>query len=161
MPGLIVLDKNIELALWQQLCQLQQQCFIPPWSDGQLQQQLDNPKSLNFGLVTNGQLLGFVFYQLLFEQAEILQIAIDPAQRRHGYAGKLLAQSSAALLERDIETLLLEVRESNHSAIQLYLQFGFSLDGRRKNYYPSPITANREDALLYTLILPAVRDAQR
>ncbi|EPJ49176.1 MAG: hypothetical protein OFPI_26190 [Osedax symbiont Rs2] len=160
MPELIVLDQNIQPLLWRQLCQLQQ-CFIPPWSVGQLQQQLNNSKSLNLGLLANGQLLGFAFYQLLFEQAEILQIAIDPAQRRQGYAGKLLQQSIAALLERDIEQLLLEVRASNDSAIKLYLQFGFSLDGRRKSYYPSSETDNREDALLYTLSLSTVRDAQR
>jgi len=172
MPELIVLDEKIHPVLWQQLCQLQRDCFIPPWSIGLLQQQLNDPKALNFGLVSKGQLLGFVFYQLLFEQAEILQIATDPAQRRRGYAAKLLTQSSACLLDRDIEKLLLEVRASNHSAINLYQQLGFSLDGRRKNYYPSsPIAqqstahseaaSNREDALLFTLNLPADNQVQQ
>ena len=172
MPELIGLDNNIEPALHRQLIQLQQQCFIPPWSAEQIQQQLNDSKALNFALLADGQLLGFIFYQLLFEQAEILQIAIAPAQRRCGYAIKLISQSIASLLERDIEQLLLEVRASNIQAIQLYQQLGFSLDGRRKNYYPSlqstkkaavnsVAAGNREDALLYTLNLDAGRGVQQ
>ncbi|MCJ8300076.1 MAG: ribosomal protein S18-alanine N-acetyltransferase [Pseudomonadales bacterium] len=171
MPELISLDNNIEPALHRQLIQLQQQCFIPPWSAEQIQQQLNNSKALNFALLADGQLLGFIFYQLLFEQAEILQIAIAPAQRRCGYAIKLISQSIASLLKRDIEQLLLEVRVSNVQAIQLYQQLGFSLDGRRKNYYPSLHStnqavnsvpaSNREDALLYTLNLDAGRGIQQ
>jgi ribosomal-protein-alanine N-acetyltransferase len=45
-----------------------------------------------------------------------------------------------------VETLHLEVRESNHTARRLYERLGFQIDGLRKKYYTDPI----EDAVLMT-----------
>jgi ribosomal-protein-alanine N-acetyltransferase len=41
---------------------------------------------------------------------------------------------------------MLEVRASNLRAIDLYTRFGFTVDGRRKDYYL--IENGREDAVL-------------
>ena len=49
--------------------------------------------------------------------------------------------------EKNVARLLLEVRESNEPAKNLYIKNGFSPIAVRKNYYTSP----REDALLYVL----------
>jgi len=50
-----------------------------------------------------------------------------------------------------VETLLLEVRPSNHTAIQLYHSVGFNEIGVRKDYYPAH--NGREDALILALHL--------
>jgi ribosomal-protein-alanine N-acetyltransferase len=44
--------------------------------------------------------------------------------------------------ERGVETVYLEVRESNEPALELYRRFGFSQIGLRRGYYDRP----REDA---------------
>jgi ribosomal-protein-alanine N-acetyltransferase len=47
------------------------------------------------------------------------------------------------------EQCFLEVRESNHAAIALYLREGFAPVARRAGYYPAPARASgREDALV-------------
>jgi len=47
------------------------------------------------------------------------------------------------------EQCFLEVRESNHAAIALYLREGFAPVARRAGYYPAPHgAAGREDALV-------------
>jgi ribosomal-protein-alanine N-acetyltransferase len=47
------------------------------------------------------------------------------------------------------EQCFLEVRESNHAAIALYLREGFAPVARRAGYYPAPGGAGgREDALV-------------
>ena len=105
------------------------------------------------GVMLDRQLVGFVFYQILFEQAEILQVAIDPSYQQRGLAVKLLLKSFTHLqLHNKVESVLLEVRASNLAAIKLYEHLDFSLDGRRKRYYPS-VDGSREDALLYTKTL--------
>jgi ribosomal-protein-alanine N-acetyltransferase len=73
----------------------------------------------------------------------IMNVAVDPVQRRKGIATAMLSD----LLRRiDSPTarFTLEVRESNRAAIELYERFGFRAAGRRRRYYQD----NGEDAVV-------------
>ena len=86
----------------------------------------------------------------LFDEAEILDVAVTPAWRRRGIARWLLRE----LFERlpaDIHRVLLDVRVSNAAARKLYGSLGFSEDGVRRNYYPTA-DGRREDAVLMSLV---------
>ena len=50
--------------------------------------------------------------------------------------------------DNSVESIQLEVRESNLRAINLYKSVGFTEDGIRKNYYPLLNTSKRENAIL-------------
>ena len=50
------------------------------------------------------------------------------------------------LLSPEVNIFNLEVRESNVHAIEMYEKFGYTVLGRRKNFYRCPV----EDALLMT-----------
>jgi len=67
-------------------------------------------------------------------EREILNLAVEPAHRRHGIAQRLLETE----LARGKTSWFLEVRESNTAAIRLYQSAGFAPCGRRENYYNSP-----------------------
>ena len=67
-------------------------------------------------------------------EREILNLAVDPTQRRRGIAQRLLEEE----LNRGEGSWFLEVRESNRAAIRLYQTWGFRSVGRRKNYYNNP-----------------------
>ena len=67
-------------------------------------------------------------------ESEILNLAVDPAERRAGLARRLLADA----LSRVKGTWFLEVRASNTPAIRLYESAGFKRVGDRKNYYYEP-----------------------
>ena len=56
-----------------------------------------------------------------------------------------LEQISLNKLPNNDLIVYLEVRESNHTARQLYEKSGFHLDNRRRAYYHLP----EEDALVY------------
>lgn len=91
-------------------------------------------------LELDGQIAAFlVIRQTAPDEAEILNIAVDPAHRRRGLARKLLASAF-----RSPRTFFLEVRQSNTSAQALYRSFGFTRCGRRPGYYRHP----DEDAIL-------------
>lgn len=86
----------------------------------------------------------------LFDEAEILDVAVAPAWRRRGIARALL-QRLIAELPDGIARVLLDVRASNAPARALYKSLGFTEDGVRKNYYPAP-DGRREDAVLMSLL---------
>lgn len=87
----------------------------------------------------------------LFDEIEILDVAVAPDWRNQGLGAQLLQQVFSQFPE-DVARVLLEVRASNRPARALYRKLGFSEDGRRKNYYPKS-DGGREDALLMSLIL--------
>ncbi|MCL4842987.1 MAG: ribosomal protein S18-alanine N-acetyltransferase [Bryobacteraceae bacterium] len=85
-------------------------------------------------LELDGHVAAFlVIRQTAPDEAEILNLAVDPAHRRRGLARKLLAAAFRAP-----RTFFLEVRESNASAQALYRSLGFTECGRRPGYYRQP-----------------------
>jgi [ribosomal protein S18]-alanine N-acetyltransferase len=89
-------------------------------------------------------LVGYVIALMLFDEAEIANIAVSGEARRRGIGGLLLDQALSEAAERGVSAVYLEVRESNMSARALYESRSFANVGRRKRYYRSPV----EDALL-------------
>ena len=132
------------------LCALETSCFDPPWSESLLRRQLQRPDNLNLGLFERGELVAFALFSRLFDEAELLQIAVAPDRRREGLGRHLLEVSQALLTGSGCARLLLEVRASNAAAIRLYRIRGFQEDGRRRGYYGSAEGA--EDALLMSRV---------
>ena len=79
-----------------------------------------------------GQTAGFCSWrQSAPDEAEILNIAVDPAFRRRGVGSALLT----ALCEQAQGTIFLEVAEPNLPAIALYRKHGWEYAGLREGYY--------------------------
>ena len=115
-----------------------------PWTAAQWQDSL--AQHLCLGLEDHGALSGLAVAMLLPDEAELLLIAVDPAQQGHGLGRELLAALRTELAAGKRQKLFLEVRASNLRAQQFYATAGLSEIGRRKNYYPA--IDGREDALL-------------
>lgn len=133
------------------LIHLENLCFNASWSETQLQKQLNGERNIGFAYLINQKVSGFVIFSTLFDEAELLQIGIDPALQGQGLAGNLLTQAHRELQTRQITRILLEVRDSNRAAISLYHRLGYQQDGIRKAYYPAEQGAagqGREDAVL-------------
>jgi ribosomal-protein-alanine N-acetyltransferase len=82
-----------------------------------------------------GRVAGFIVVrQISPDEREILNLAVDPSERRRGVARKLLANE----LRRAKTQWFLEVRASNSTAIKLYESAGFREAGRRESYYRNP-----------------------
>ena len=93
--------------------------------------------------VADGVVVGYVCLMSLFEEAQILNIAVSKNQRGRGIAQLLLGHAFRLAVERGAETMALEVRASNRAALSLYEQYGFTRVGIRARYYDSV-----EDAIL-------------
>ena len=127
-----------------QVAALEKECFHDPWSEKSIASELANSLSLWLVAVENGAVAGYVGSQSVMGEADMMNIAVLPSQRRKGIAQGLVDSLVAALAARDVHSLTLEVRASNEPAKALYEKLGFSQIGRRPNYYRNP----REDALI-------------
>ncbi len=88
--------------------------------------------------VVDGSIAGFlVVRRTAPDEAEILNLAVDPCRRRQGIARALVNFA----LQTTSAQWFLEVRESNSPAIALYRSLGFEAVGRRENYYADPAEA--------------------
>ncbi len=121
-----------------------------PWSEQVMQQFLQRPGSA-WVLEQQGELVGHAVIRVIAGEGELLTIAIHPEQQGQGLGLKLLQAILQQFAQQGAEQCFLEVRASNHSAIQLYEKLGFACAGVRKDYYPC--AQGREDAWIYCLDL--------
>ena len=126
------------------VAELEKVCFSAPWSENSVASELNNPLALWLVAVENDRLAGYIGSQSVEGEADVMNVAVHPDFRRRGIAEELCRQLVSVLNERDVHSLTLEVRASNAPAIALYEKLGFTLVGRRPNYYRHP----KEDALI-------------
>ena len=126
------------------IAELETICFSDPWPDAAIRSELENPLSYWLVAVDGDLVVGYVGSQSVMGEADIMNVAVDPAYRRMGVAKNLLVRLERDLSAKEVYSLTLEVRASNAPAIMLYDSLGFVQVGRRPNYYHKP----KEDALI-------------
>lgn len=91
-------------------------------------------------------------YCILFpavDELHLLNITVSPKLRRLGIGIKMMHAIEGVAAQQNMPRIILEVRPTNKSALQLYQSLGYEQIGLRKNYYPVDITSGlREDALV-------------
>ena len=125
-------------------------CFSEPWSEESFRSLVDGAHA-RFRVAVNPDhsIAGYIAAIALGDDAELLNVAVEPGSRRQGIAARLLDSVVAELRTKRLKTLYLEVRESNLAAIALYKSRGFRQLGVRRNYYRRPA----ENALVLALDL--------
>jgi ribosomal-protein-alanine N-acetyltransferase len=82
--------------------------------------------------VVNGAVAGFCAWrQTAGDEAELLNVAVDPGMRKQGVASSLLEE----LRRRADGCIFLEVAEANIAARALYRRTGWEQVSTRKDYY--------------------------
>jgi ribosomal-protein-alanine N-acetyltransferase len=81
------------------------------------------------------------------EEAELRNLAVEPAHQRQGVARSLLREGIRMLQHSGARRVFLEVRASNHPALALYASLGFRVNATRRSYYQDPL----EDAMVMAL----------
>ena len=122
---------------------IEQASFSTPWCRDHFEHEISAPYSFPSVAEYNCTVVGYVCLMSLFEEAQILDIAVVPEQRGRGIAQLLMDHAVAVAQEKEAELLALEVRASNSAAIALYERCGFVRTGIRLNYYEG-----RDDAVL-------------
>jgi ribosomal-protein-alanine N-acetyltransferase len=126
-----------------QVLAIEQASFRNPWKREHFESELSGRYSFPFVAELDGNVVGYVCLMSLFEEAQILDIAVNPDQRGRGVGLELMAWAEVVAREKQAEILSLEVRASSAPAISLYERCGFKRTGIRTNYYDAC-----EDAVL-------------
>ena len=106
------------------------------WTEKMLLDTMSSPFSWTILAEEGGQVCGYACLFVLFEEAEVQNIAVDIPFRKQGYGDKLLAFLHDFAKEQGAEISFLEVRVSNAAAIGLYRKHGYEIYGERSRYYP-------------------------
>ena len=122
---------------------IEQASFSTPWKRDHFMHEIAAPHSYPFVIESGGVVVGYVCVTSLFEEAQILDIAVAPQHRGRGIALMLMEFALGVARDKGAETLALEVRSTNTPAISLYERIGFVRSGCRSKYYEG-----RDDAVL-------------
>ena len=106
---------------------------------------LNEPRTLSYRMVTpSNEMVGFAFVMVNENNAaHLTTIGVAPEHRRRKIADRLLEHIETSLRQREIATVMLEVRVSNTTAQDLYRRSGYAIVQRIGKYYN-----NGEDCFL-------------
>jgi [ribosomal protein S18]-alanine N-acetyltransferase len=133
---------------------IERRAFPTPWSIAMFVLELSKPTGLCLAALRDGELVGYTVCSRYDRVWHVMNIAVDPDLRREGIASALLAELYARAGDETAQ-FTLEVRRSNHAAIELYQRDGFRIAGLRRRYYQD----NGEDALIMWRT-PATREGR-
>ena len=135
---------NMTNAHVTQIAELEKCCFNDPWSEMSIASELNNRLSCWLVALDGDVVVGYVGSQTVLGETDMMNIAVHPGYRKQGIATDLIQTLIDTLSKQGSHSLMLEVRQTNEPAKNLYKALGFETVGIRKNYYRNP----REDALI-------------
>jgi ribosomal-protein-alanine N-acetyltransferase len=126
---------------------IERNSFSLPWSDTSFLNEIRKEHGISRVAVVGDTVVGYVSAESVLDEGHILNLGVHPEYKKRGIATALVENILEELKVRACRFLYLEVRASNFVAKRLYQGFGFSVVGRRKNYYVAP----NEDAVIMML----------
>lgn len=98
------------------------------------------------------QVVSYGIVGMIVDEAHILNLSVRRDMQGKGYGREMLMYLLGLIQQNNARRALLEVRQSNDVAINLYQSIGFEEIGVRKGYYPD-FDDRREDAIVLALDL--------
>jgi ribosomal-protein-alanine N-acetyltransferase len=135
-----------------EMVEIEEASFSDPWSAASFAGYLSDSNA-GRAIVTvaesSGHVVGYSVILFALPDADLANIAVAPLARGQGTGSLLLERTILAAKTVGTQTVFLEVRASNDSAIRMYERAGFSEFSRRRRYYRDPV----EDARVLRLDL--------
>jgi len=127
---------------------IERQSFPTPWTEGMFLDELrtTHAQCLAIKIENAGKtvIAAYIIFWFVVDEVHLHNLAVSNEFRRQGLAYNMMNLMKNIALQVGITRQTLEVRESNHEAINLYRKCGFVVKGRRPLYY----TDTHEDALV-------------
>lgn len=114
------------------------------WNLDSIEKELSNKLAKYLVALDGDKVIGFVGIWIVFDEGDITNIAVHPDYRKQGIGDLLMTNLISICKENNINSLTLEVRESNIPAQNLYKKHSFKEEGIRKNFYDNP----KENAII-------------
>ena len=121
---------------------------ITPWSEGIFLKTLQS-RSISFVITSEEKVIAFCIANTVLDECHLQNIAVIEELRGKGIGKFMLNILFKRAKLSDLDTVLLEVRESNEIARKFYRDNGFKELSVRKNYYKAE--NGRENAVIMRL----------
>ena len=100
------------------------------------------------------KIIAYAILQAVLDEVHVLNICVKKEVQRQGVGSMMMKHIIDFAVKRVSSLVLLEVRQSNQPARDLYLSLGFNEMSIRQGYYPAK--RGREDAILMALDLTSL-----
>ncbi len=126
------------------VARIEKECFVDPWSANSLE--LLTHDGIGVGMVCkeNDKIVAYGGMLCVVDEGQITRIATHPDYRNKGYGRAVVLALKKHAKEVGIDSISLEVRESNMAAKKLYSDLDFKIEGKRNDFYTKP----KEDAFV-------------
>lgn len=132
-------DKKMAMELEE----IENEIFSTAWPSQTIKNKINSREFKYWTYKKDDKVIAYLGIQFIDDVIEILGIGVIEKYRNNGIANELMNQLMKYFNQSPQIKILLEVRESNSTARNLYINFGFNKISKRKNYYTN------EDADIY------------
>ena len=116
--------------------EIENQSFPTPWSKMAFYHEVVSNDFAFYVVALKGdRVAGYAGMWIILDEGHITTLAVHPFYRRQGLGAKLMHELIDEAKRRRCTKMTLEVRPSNHSALELYTKTGFISYGVRPRYY--------------------------
>lgn len=136
---------NSTFQIAERLSKLEHDIFETSWDKETINKKINLGEFVYWVFEVDKNFIGYSAIHLTGNEIHLLGIGVSINYRKLEIGKELLTEVLRYFNESIYTKILLEVRESNTSAIKLYESMGFVRYGIRRNYYKN------EDGLLYFL----------
>ena len=141
-PQLVV--ELMQISDLAEILAIEEVSFATPWTREMYVKELSNRTSRPFVYRIDGEIVGYMCFWVVLDEAHLMTIAVHPDRRGEGIGKSIMGHLEQVSLKEDLKKILLEVGRRNIVARGLYRHCGFTAVGFRKNYYANI----KDDALL-------------
>lgn len=133
-------SKDIEEVL-----EIEKHSFKTPWSRESFITEIEKNDLAQYIVAKiDSKITGYAGMWFILDEAHITNIAVHPDYRGRGIGDKLVKRIIEIVKDNGLNSITLEVRDSNQEAIYLYEKNGFTREGLRRGYYSD----TNDDALI-------------
>ncbi len=135
----------MEIKHINEVYEIEKNSFSIPWTKQSLTQELlENKIAIYIMAVEDNNILGYAGMWHVVTEGHITNIAVKEECRKRGVGSALLKGLINIAEQKGMIGLTLEVRVGNAAAMKLYSNYGFKVEGYRKEYYSD----TKEDAVV-------------
>jgi len=138
--------KNASKSHIDDIVNIEKSSYENPWTKMHFQNDIKHSYAVNYVLLQNNELIGYLFGYLIEDEYYLNKITVKSSYRNKNIGKNLFLYCLGKLRIKRVKCIQLEVSSLNLIAQKFYKSLNFIHNGIRKKYY-----SENEDAFLYTL----------
>ncbi|RDX37114.1 ribosomal-protein-alanine N-acetyltransferase [Kangiella sp. HD9-110m-PIT-SAG07] len=131
----LITIRPLEILDLDQIVSIEQEAHQYPWKKS-IHLSCIEREYPSLVLELDKQIIAYVVFNYLYDECHLMNITTRVSYQGLGYASQLIQVLYDKSKIAGMQSVLLEVRESNTPALSCYDKEGFERIGRRPDYYP-------------------------